>query len=358
MISADQNTLFIIGNGPSLKGIDLKALSPYATLGMNAAYRYWREIDWRPRYYACLDEVVGLSHRNAIVELLNEGRIQTFLLRSNLIDALGDAAYDRRVINFDAFHNMGPPFSGAPTITTGSHATLWGATLGFRKIILLGIDGRYKEIVAGSEHRGGIVLEVASEKENPNYFFDGYQKTGDRYCIPNPRPGLHVGAWQTAAHNLKPFDCKVYNANAKSEVRSFSFINLDDFLSEGSEVTSADEDAKAFPLQSSKQGIGDRWYRLHQFATSQWRWALIPLALFIGASIAAAAVASDLISTLPWLIMAFFLCTLSMALLFQRFTLGRLAIDITNRISTLEAHIKENRRQEIIALREKHRDAR
>jgi len=37
VVNAD--TLFVLGNGPSLKDIDLARLGRHATLGMNAAYR-------------------------------------------------------------------------------------------------------------------------------------------------------------------------------------------------------------------------------------------------------------------------------------------------------------------------------
>ncbi len=224
-MKTNTDTLFIIGNGPSLKGVDLKALPPSHTLGMNAAYRYWRTIDWRPTYYACLDEVVGLSHQEEIAALIKEQRIEKFLLRSNLIQALGEAALDKRVINFEALYHAKIGFDAAPTITTGSHATLWGALLGYKTIVLLGIDGRYKERVEGAESRGGIVLELTRESHNPNYFFDGYQVPGDRYCVPNPRPDLHIGAWRDAARNLDHFECNVYNANPNSAVRSFPFID-------------------------------------------------------------------------------------------------------------------------------------
>ena len=71
-VKAGPDTIFVLGNGPSLRNVDLRSLSPFATIGLNAAYRYWREIDWRPRYYACLDTVVGISHKEEIRALIEE----------------------------------------------------------------------------------------------------------------------------------------------------------------------------------------------------------------------------------------------------------------------------------------------
>ncbi|MBB5520088.1 hypothetical protein [Amphiplicatus metriothermophilus] len=240
IVRADAHTAFVLGNGPSLRGVDLAALSDYATIGLNAAYRYWRRIGWRPTYYACLDLTVGLSHKAEIAALIEEGRIEKFLLRQNLIEALGDAAHTRRVVNFDALRAR-LELLQEPAITTGSHAALWIATLGFKKIVLLGVDGRYKEVVDGAERRNGIELEVVRAGENPNYFFDGYQQPGDRYNIPNPRPGLHVGAWRAAALLLRKAGVEAYNANADSAVRCFPFVDLQSLLGPGATPSPADE---------------------------------------------------------------------------------------------------------------------
>ncbi len=233
----DSETAFILGNGPSLKGVDLKAL-PGPSFGMNAAYRYWRSIDWRPRYYSCLDLVVGVSHKDAIAELIEEGRIERFLLRANLIEALGEAGRSERVISFEGLASQDDRLA-SPTITTGSHTTLWAATLGYRKIALLGIDGNYKEIVPGAERRDGIELEVVESGENPNYFFEGYQQPGDRYNIPNPRPGLHKEGWGQAAAVLADEDVQVVNTNPRSDVGYFPFVDRDAAFASGSETRPA-----------------------------------------------------------------------------------------------------------------------
>ncbi|MCG8440281.1 MAG: hypothetical protein MI723_00585, partial [Caulobacterales bacterium] len=231
-MKVDAKTVFVLGNGPSLRGVSLPALSEHATIGANAAYRYWREIDWRPTHYACLDDVVGISHASAIGELIEEGRIRRFLLRNNLIEALKHVARDRRVVNFDALRAREPALQ-AQTVTTGSHAALWAATLGFETIVLLGVDGAYRQIVDGAERRDGIELEIVRSGENPNYFFDGYQQPGDRYNLPDPRPNLHAHAWKDAATRLIAIGARVYNANSASSVRCFPFVDLDMLLSEG-----------------------------------------------------------------------------------------------------------------------------
>lgn len=256
-LTLDPDTAFVLGNGPSLKDVDLHRLSPYATLGMNAAYRHWDRINWRPTHYACLDTVVGMSHLDGIRRLIREGRgevadfpagvrpIGQFALRANVIEALGADADDARVINFDALRARTPLLKPG-AITTGSHSLLWMAHLGYGPIILLGIDGNYKEIVSGAKRKGGIVLEIVEQQANPNYFFDDYQQPGDRYNVPNPRPGLHAGAWVDAAQVLGG-RARVANGNPDSSVRIFPFVDLPTLLESGEATTSPGEPAPPKP---------------------------------------------------------------------------------------------------------------
>lgn len=239
-IRAGADTAFVLGNGPSLADVSLPALNDYAAIGMNAAYRYWREIDWRPRYYACCDIVVGMSHKDEIAALIEEGRIEKFLLRNNLVEALGATAQTNRVVNFDAARDT-EPLLGVNPPTTGSHSALWAAMMGYKKICILGVDGRYKEIVEGAKRGDGIELEIVEARENPNYFFSGYQQPGDRYNVPNPRPDLHLNAWRRTAARLKEEGVEIYNGNPTSAVRCLSFIDLGGFLGAGAVPSPADE---------------------------------------------------------------------------------------------------------------------
>jgi hypothetical protein len=238
-------TAFVLGNGPSLARIDLTALSPYAAIGLNAAYRHWRTIGWRPRYYACLDLVVGLSHKDAIAELIEEGRIECFLLRANLIEALGPVGRNPRVVSYEELRERAPELAAAP-ITTGSHAALWAATMGYDQIVLLGVDAAYKEVVEGAAQRQGIELEIVRDGANPNYYFEGYQAPGDRFNLPNPRPDLHVNAWRRAARTLRAAGVSAFNGNDASAVRCFPFVDVEAFLGDGAAPRAADESLDAF----------------------------------------------------------------------------------------------------------------
>lgn len=236
----DDSTVFVLGNGPSLKSVPLEKLSGLSSIGMNAAYRYWRQIDWRPTYYACLDEVVGLSHKSEITSLIAEGRIKKFLLRQNLIEALGAAGASERVCNFDHLRKT-EGILNTPSITTGSGAACWSSVLGYKKVVIAGVDLNYVEIVDGARKVGGAELEIQQGDENPNYFFDGYQQPGDRYNIPNTRPDLHLNAWREAAWSLSAAQVCAVNANRDSQVKCFPYIKMDELLGGKADVLPAQE---------------------------------------------------------------------------------------------------------------------
>lgn len=337
LLKADGRTLFVMGNGPSLKAVDFSRLGGYACLGMNAAYRYWRTIDWRPRYYACLDTVVGLSHAADIAELIREGRIERFLLRANLIDALGAAADDPQVVNFDIFQRRAG-LDGAPTITTGSHSVLWAARQGYDKIVLLGIDGRYREIVEGAARRGGQELEIVASGANPNYFFEGYQLPGDRYNLPNPRPGVHLEAWRQAATALEETGVTALNANPDSSVRCFPFVSLNDFLGAGAAPVPGEPDPPPAPPPSLASRLIARTIDEARIWGAPAAFLIIGLAIAMGAGVSAGVLVA---LAFAWLFPAVVWRRLAGL---RRLTLDHLAYYET-RLALLEGETRENDRQ-------------
>jgi hypothetical protein len=48
--------MIVIGNGPSLKLIDLTKLTDHSTIGLNGGFRYYNQINWFPKLYGFLDD--------------------------------------------------------------------------------------------------------------------------------------------------------------------------------------------------------------------------------------------------------------------------------------------------------------
>lgn len=231
---------FVLGNGPSLKDVDFESLKGIATIGMNAAYRYWHEHHWYPTYYCCMDTVVILSHAEAIYGLIQErvkNGIQYFFLRRAILDIYPDLEKISEVLFQEDLEKQNPLFRVGP-ITTGSYSMLFLIHLGFRKIILAGVDCNYVEIIKGASKTENNELIIDQNiEDNPNYFFATYQQKGDSYNIPNPNPGLHERAWKHAYEALKANcsrvnDFEIMNTNSQSQVSYFPHIDIEDIQTE------------------------------------------------------------------------------------------------------------------------------
>lgn len=180
----------VIGNGPSTKLLDFERVrgGHIATVGMNAAYRFWKTIDFRPTHYICMDTVVIKSHAAEIAKLVKEGRIRKFFLRDEIKADYPELANYDSIIWFDQVRSAGGIFE-TDYVTTGSWAIRWMLHEGMDVVATVGIDVNYVELIPEARQvspKTDLRLEIVeTPKFNPNYFFDGYQKSGDLYNVPN-----------------------------------------------------------------------------------------------------------------------------------------------------------------------------
>ncbi len=284
----------LLGNGPSLAQLDLaRDLSELDSFGMNAAYRFWRQIDWYPTYYACLDTVVGESHLEAISELVEDSDrngIQRFLLRENVHRRI---TRHERAECYEALVQSGA-LPRLADVTTGSHTLLWARHLGYQTLLLAGVDLNYVEHVEGAVRDEGV-LRIEAAADNPNYFFKGYQQPGDRYNVPNPRPDLHLTSWANAAARLA-YPSIVVNLNEHSALDLFAKNQSNDMTAPGTirpsglqvsnrrrrrlrGLTYTSESVRALSVELENLSRANQWHRalIHtreeEFAPSR-HWAL------------------------------------------------------------------------------------
>lgn len=236
-IAAD--VAFVLGNGPSLKDVPFTDFRGIATIGMNAAYRYWDEHGWYPSYYCCMDTVVIMSHAEHIYRLIEKADsygIKLFFLRRVILEKYPDLENNWRVLFLEDLRPLTPLFQVEP-ITTGSYSLLFMAFLGFRNIYVAGVDCNYVErvkgVVDGDKKNKLVIAEELSE--NPNYFFASYQRPGDEFNVPNPSKDLHVRSWRNSAEALQKQQGRlgrvsVTNLNPASRVDCFDNAQWQDAI--------------------------------------------------------------------------------------------------------------------------------
>jgi len=256
MHSEFKTKIVVIGNGPSLRGFDFHSLGGVDTLGMNAAYRHWERIDWCPTHYCCLDDQLIETHAQAIFNLIKSEKVKTAFLIAKILDYYPDLLENPNIYYLESFHSArhkreaakGIPFISSPflresdssKVTTGAYSVRFAAHLGYREISILGIDLKYQERLPETATQGGTKLVMRETPTiNPNYFFDDYQRAGDKYNVPNPDlhdRNLHVAAFEILANDCVQFhwNIKIINSNINSVLHAnglFPYMPIKSYLS-------------------------------------------------------------------------------------------------------------------------------
>lgn len=210
-------------NGPSVKKVNLEALRGQDVAGMNGAYRYYREKNWWPKYFCCFDYRVTENHATAYADLMADSPIENFFLLSRVSGspklsvleirgALGTLASE-----FNKFGNGG---------NTGVNTCQVGMCLGYDKIILIGADCNYVEVVDGAVGLGVGLVMAETPDHNPNYFFDSYQRKGDSYNYPQAAT-FHLPAWQSLSRFAEKNGIDIVNCSEGSKLECFRKSTID-----------------------------------------------------------------------------------------------------------------------------------
>lgn len=216
---------FVLGNGPSLKVDDLNALKGEITFASNRIYKIFGKTDWRPTYYAMMDEAVAQS--DGVMDGINRFQCKKkFFLEQGYYafkKAKGEncwlhAWYERKYLK-------NPQFSedltkGVYCIATVTYMMLQIAVyMGFKDIYLLGVDNSY-----GVERNPDGTLKM--NKGQKNYF--GEQGKEESNVI--------GASWESdlafayAEKYSREHGFRIYNATRGGALQAFERVNLDDIL--------------------------------------------------------------------------------------------------------------------------------
>lgn len=167
----------IMGNGPSINETDLALLKDEYTIGLNKVYMLFDRIDWRPSF---ISSYIGDVVEQCRDEYLKLGDIPTFIAHES-----------RGVIpptDRDNMYYYGPhkrfAFSLDPvaeiccgyTVTYVAMQLCW--FLGFSKVILIGVDHRFK--YSGPSDKWHVMKNA-----DQNHFCGNYFDLGQNWQAPN-----------------------------------------------------------------------------------------------------------------------------------------------------------------------------
>lgn len=221
-----------MGNGPSLKDVDFDMLDGFDTFGLNAAYRAYERMNWWPKYHGCFDYIVTDSHRENYINLIDNSPIEKcFYIKDiskntdnfqfvNLLPYGTTSKWNCRKSDFAQFHDNG---------NSGANASSTAVCMGYKKIILLGVDCNYVEFVDGCVKDGTALQMEKTPDSNPNYWFDDYQQEGDKYNVPDGIK-FHLPTWNMFAYRAAHSNVKVINCSPITTLRCFTRMTLKEAL--------------------------------------------------------------------------------------------------------------------------------
>lgn len=175
---------FILGNGPSLRQIDLLKLSGEFTFGMNRIYLLFPELGFTTTYIVSINDLVIEQYADEIMALsipkFLTWRARRFFQRET---------FDIQRSKSDMPTFLYTTYTG-PRFACNAAGRLWeGATvtyvtlqlayhMGFEQVILIGVDHNF--VTKGDPNQ-----TVISEGGDPNHFASNYFGKGFRWQLPD-----------------------------------------------------------------------------------------------------------------------------------------------------------------------------
>ncbi len=166
---------FIVGNGPSLKKMDLGKLKGEYTFGMNRIYMAFPDMGFETSYYVCMNDLV-VEQCAADIRSLRMPRFISWRGRRWVAREPG--------LNFLYSTYTGPGFTHDLTGRVWESATVTYVALqlafymGFSTVYLIGVDHNF--VTQGKPN-----TTVVSQGDDPNHFNPGYFGKGFRWQLPD-----------------------------------------------------------------------------------------------------------------------------------------------------------------------------
>ncbi|MFC2063885.1 6-hydroxymethylpterin diphosphokinase MptE-like protein [Chloroflexota bacterium] len=166
---------FIIGNGPSLKEMDLGKLKNEITFGMNRIYLLFPDLGFSTTYYVSINDLV-IQQCALDIQALEMPRFLAWRSHPHI--------QPDENLNFLYTTYTGPGFSHDVSGRVWEGATVTYVTLqlafhmGFSEVILIGVDHNF--VSTGDPNQ-----TIISEGDDPDHFSPHYFNKGFRWQLPD-----------------------------------------------------------------------------------------------------------------------------------------------------------------------------
>lgn len=210
---------FIIGNGPSLKNMDLSKLKGEATFGLNRVYLLFPEIGFTTTYLVVVNDLVIEQFAANLLDL----PIPVFFSWHGRRFLPGDLPAARLPIFLHTTYT-------GPTFGRDARRRLWeGATVTYAALQLAYFMGFETAVLIGVDHnfstQGKPNTTIVSSGEDPNHFNPAYFGQGVRWQLPDLETSER--AYRMARDAYRASGRRVLDATAGGKLTVFPKVDYD-----------------------------------------------------------------------------------------------------------------------------------
>ncbi len=210
-------TAVVIGNGPSIRGLDLSRLGSVPAFCLNRGYLLWNEQGLSPAYYVAVNDLV-------IEQFADDMRALPCPLfipwqHRALFEGVDSAVF--MAVLWDHAFSTDLRRGVRPGATVTMVALQLAFHMGFTKVVLLGVDHHYEG--AGRPHEA--VIQVGPD---PNHFDPSYFGPGVRWHLPDLERSER--AYRLARDTFAAAGRQILNATPGTHLRVFPTVDLDKAL--------------------------------------------------------------------------------------------------------------------------------
>ncbi len=219
---------FIIGNGPSLKKMDLIRLKDEYTFGMNRIYLLFPELAFTTTYYLSVNDLVIEQCAEDILSL-QMPKFLSWRSRGFIQTALGESVLPTDPsLSFLYTTYTGPKFAHDARHRMWEGATVTYVALqlafhmGFKQVILIGVDHNFAT-------KGKPNTTVVSQGDDPDHFDQRYFGKGFRWQLPDLETSER--AYALARENYIDVDREVLDATTGGKLAVFPKVDYETLFS-------------------------------------------------------------------------------------------------------------------------------
>ena len=208
---------FIIGNGPSLRRMDLRPLKDYYTFGLNKIYLLFNKVDLNLSYHVAVNKLV-IEQSAEEFENLSCPSFLTYKTAHSLIRPLKHIFYIYTGGPYTFHKDLMQKISEGYTVTFVAMQIAY--YMGFQRVFLIGVDHNFQ--AAGKPNEKQLLKGKDQNHFDPNYF------SGKEWQLPDIEASEL--SYHHARFQFQRFERQILDATVDGKLTIFPNISYDQAL--------------------------------------------------------------------------------------------------------------------------------